>query len=367
MDFWLPALLLTGMSALVLFAGARGKTGGHLSETNQASLAIYKDQLSEIERDLAIGVLPANEAEGQRVEVARRMLAASRQIETISLAAPPRLMLLGMAVALSIVAIPIYLKLGQPGFADVPRASRMAQAQERSDLPAMIAQVEEHLLQKPNDLSGWRLLIPNYMSLERYSDAANAMAQVIRLTKPNAELYANFAEALTLGNKGLMSPQALLAIAQALNLDANNPKARFYNNLGLAQAGKKSQAIAGLRAMLASAAPNAPWQQMVKEEIARIEGSGAAPQISQQQVADAKTMTADDQNAMIRGMVDGLEEKLKSDTNNLEGWLRVIRARTVLNEKAKASIALATATTIFKEDAKALKLLTGLAEELKLQ
>ena len=366
MEFWLPAVLLTGLCALALLFGARGSTSA-TATNGDAKLAIYKDQLNEIERDLASGLLPVAEAEAQRTEVSRRLLSVAR-LETKNIAPEPsRNFRMALAVLIPLLAIPAYMKLGQPEFRDVPRALRLANAQQNSDLPAMIAQVEDHLWEKPNDASGWQILIPNYMSMERYADAANAMVQVMRLKGPDATLYANFAEAMTLSNKGLMGPEAISAIDEALKLDANSPKARFYKAMAIAQSGKKADALLNYKSLLADSAPDAPWRGMVNDEIVRLEGSGAAPDISNEQMASAKDMTTEDRTEMIRGMVDGLEDKLKTDANDLEGWLRIIRARTVLNDLDKAKAAFATATATFQQDARAMALLNGLAEELKLK
>lgn len=366
MEFWLPALLLTGLSALALLYGAR-RSAALPASGNDAKLAIYKDQLSEIDRDLAAGLLPASEAEAQKTEVARRMLATARQDGGAVAPEPSRHLRLLIALLVPLLAIPAYLQLGEPMMRDVPRDVRMANAQSNQDLPAMIAQVEEHLWNKPNDASGWQILIPNYMSMERYADAANAMVQVMRLKGPDATLYANFAEAMTLSNKGLMGPEAVSAIEEALKLDGKSPKARYYKAMAIAQSGKKDEALLAYKTLLAESAPDAPWRQMVAQEITRLEASGTAPQISTEQMANAEGMTDSDRNEMIRGMVDGLEEKLNDNANDLEGWLRIIRARTVLNEPDKAKAAFEIATTTFKQDEKAMAMLNSLAEELKLK
>ena len=367
MEFWLPAFLLAAFCALVLMWGSRSKGFGHYSGEHVGKLAIYRDQFSEIDRDLKSGLLPKAEAEAQRTEVGRRLLAASREVAVEPKAEPSRQILIAMICAVVFLAVPVYLKLGQPKMLDVPRVERLANAEKSNDLLAMSAKVEDHLAQKPKDLSGWQILIPSYVNLERYDDAANATARVMELSGPTAELYANFAEFLTLSNKGLMSAQAVFAINEALKLDANLPKARYYHALGLGQDGKVAQALAEFNAMLSTAAPDAPWRPMVKEEISRLEARGVAPKIGDEQINSASSMAPEDRMAMIRGMVNGLDEKLKVDANDLEGWLRLIRARTVLNESEKAKAALATATNTFKNDANAMAQLQGLAKEMNLQ
>jgi cytochrome c-type biogenesis protein CcmH len=95
--------------------------------------------------------------------------------------------------------------------------------------------------------------------------------------------------------------------------------------------------------------------------------TSTAPQISTEQVQNGEAMKPEERTAMIRSMVDGLDEKLKANPEDIEGWLRLIQARTVLGEVDKAKSALAIARATFATNSVNMKLLDDLATELKLK
>jgi cytochrome c-type biogenesis protein CcmH len=249
----------------------------------------------------------------------------------------------------------------------VPRAERLAAAEKANDFDAMIARVEAQLEKQPDDVQGWKLLVPNYLNQGRFGDAANAMAQIIRISGPSSVLYADMGEAMVYGNNGLMTAQSVAIFDEALKLDKNNAKALFYKGIGLSQEGKLAEAKATFQDLLAHAPADAPWKNAVEQQMAKLDPKGAAPIIGTEQMQNAEGMKPEERVAMIRGMVDGLDEKLKANPQDIEGWLRLIRARTVLGDTDRAVEALATARATFATKAADMKLIEDLAQELKLK
>ncbi len=362
--FWLLAGLLCLVTVAALLATGAAKIA-QPDNRGEGALAIYKDQLAELERDVASGALGEVEAESQRTEVSRRLLVASREhdyTEPYMSRFPKALVLI-----VPILAAALYWHLGHYNMPDVPRAERLAAAETSNDFEAMIARVEAQLEKQPDDLQGWQLLVSNYLNLGRFGDAANAMAQVIRISGPSSVLYADMGEALVYGNNGLMTAQSVAVFDEALKLDKNNAKALFYKGIGLSQEGKLAEAKATFQNLLEHAPADAPWKKAVEQQMAKLAPTGAAPDIGAEQMQNAEGMTPGERIAMIRGMVDGLDEKLKSNPQDIEGWLRLIRARTVLGDSEKASAALATARATFATNAADIKLIEDLAQELKLK
>jgi cytochrome c-type biogenesis protein CcmH len=364
LTFWLLAAILCLATVVMLLAvkapGAAAQAG-----RSEGALAIYKDQLSELDRDVAAGVVGVDEAEAQRIEISRRLLTAGREVSAATPTSQrfPKLLVL----AVPLLAGAVYFQLGSWGLPDVPRQQRLAAAETTNDWEALIARVEQALEKNPDDIEGWQLLVPNYLSMGRYQDAARAMGRIAEITGPTAELYANMAEALVADNKGLMTAQTVKIASEALKLDPKHPKAMFFSALGLAQEGKTAEAKATYTALLALAPANAPWKATIENELAKLQPSAAAPQISEEQMQGAAGMAPEERTAMIRGMVDGLDEKLKTNPDDAEGWLRLIRARTVLKEIDKAAVALATARTTFATKPDQMKALDDLAKELNLK
>lgn len=367
MEIWFIFAGLSLLTVVALIWGARrmGSTLG--TDSASAQMAIYKDQLTEIEADLARGLLAPQEADAHRAEVARRLLAVNAESGLPAGRARSWLLLLPVLLV-PLIAFAIYARTGAPSLPDLPQAERMANAERTGDLEAMIYKVEQHLQANPDDAAGWEVILPSYNAMARYDDAARAMRQIIRLKGGSAEQYADLAEILVFSGNGLVPADGMAAARDALKLDPKNSKARYYEALGLSQDNQHAAALAAFENLLADAPADAPWRAAVEKQIANLKNPKAVqPGPSQQQVQDAAGMNAGDQEAMIRSMVDGLAAKLEADPNNLDGWLRLIRARVVLKEPDAAQAALEKARGTFEKDQGALSELGALAQELGLK
>lgn len=319
-----------------------------------AELAVYRDQLAEIDRDMARGLIDPGEAEATRNEVSRRMLAAGGGDEAKPNASSPgarRAALLSALMGIPLVALSTYLAFGRPDLPSLPQAERMATALERSDYAAMVAQVEDHLAEDPTDAQGWLVLAPAYRAMGRYGDAAQAFARALALVPAEPGLLTDFGEALVMAQEGLVTARARDAFQQALGLDPDNTKALFYRALADRQDGRHEDAMATWRAMLEGAPADAPWRPAVERQMASLERErSGTPQLSESDVAAAQNMEGADREAMIRGMVDGLAQRLEQDGNDLQGWLRLANARMVLGERDAAVAALRSAEQQFSGD-----------------
>ena len=309
--------------------------------------AVFRDQLAELERDRARGAIGAAEAEAARNEISRRLIQAARPPSQAVTGKARALGLIGAALV-PLVAIALYLNSGMPRLADVPLAARLEKAVDNQDFAALIAKVERHLGQNPDDVEGWKVLAPAYKRERRWQDAADTYANIIRLSHPDATLIADYGEMLVFANDGMVTAEAARAFAAALRADAKLPKARFFAALASKQEGRRADAQQAFEALLAGSSADAAFRPMVEAELKDL-------------------AAAADQQAMIRAMVNGLEERLKTDTGDLEGWQRLIRSRAVLKELDKARAAYATARHHFSDRPEALAALDGLATELNIK
>lgn len=354
-------IIFAGMTAAALAAllwpvwRREAPESGH----RDAELAVYRDQLAEIDRDVARGLIDAVEAEATRNEVSRRMLAAGGPDDAGPASTSPgqpspgprRAALLSALVGIPLVALSTYLAFGRPDLPGLPQAERMATALERSDYAAMVAQVEAHLAENPTDAQGWLVLAPAYRAMGRYGDAAQAFARALALVPAEPGLLTDFGEALVMAQEGLVTARARDAFQQALALDPDNTKALFYRALADRQEGRHEAAMSTWRAMLEGAPADAPWRPAVERQMASLERErSGAPQLDESDVAAARNMEDGDREAMIRGMVDGLAQRLEQDGNDLQGWLRLANARMVLGERDAAVAALRNAEQQFSGD-----------------
>jgi cytochrome c-type biogenesis protein CcmH len=175
-------------------------------------------------------------------------------------------------------------------------------------------------------------------------------------------------EALVAAARGVVTAEARQAFERAVALDAREAKARYFLGRFAEQDGRPAEAAAIWRELLASTPPGVSWAEFVRDELERIE-PGTSPAMrgpSAEEMAAAQ-MDAQQRQQMITGMVASLAEKLKKDGSDFEGWIRLVRAYTVLGERDKARIAASDARRAVGGDADKLRRLDELVKELGLE
>ena len=342
-----------------------------------SDIAVYRDQLDEVARDRAAGLIGEAEADAARVEVSRRLIAAAGAAELKKPASDAsslrrrRATAVAALVLIPIGALSLYLTLGSPQLPGEPLAARLRAPNQNRSIENMIAQVEDHIQKNPDDGRGWEVLAPVYMRLGRYDDAVRAWRNTIRLSGSNASREADLGEAQVAAANGVVTADAKAAFDRALKLDGNNVMARFYLGMAADQDGRRADAETIWRALLASAPPGAPWIEVVRRAIERNATPGAAvaapPGPSAQDMAAAGQMKEEDRNQMIRGMVARLADKLKQDGSDIDGWERLLRAYMVLGERDKAHDAAADARKALSQDPDKLRRLDEVIKGLGVQ
>ena len=354
MTFW---LILSGMTlatlafvALPFLTRARGERRGD-------DVAVYKDQLAEIERDLAAGRIAPEEAEASRIEVSRRLLKAadrekSGETGQPALARGRRTAAIAFLIlALPAVAAAFYYRLGAPWEA-LPRTATEAKGPGGLTLAEMIAKVEAHVRDNPNDGRSYEVLAPVYMRLGRFDDAIAAWRKTIEILGDASIRESGLGEALVGKAQGDVTPEARKVFEKALALDKGSVPARYYLALAAFQDGKRDDARKMWSDMLAGAPQDAAWTTPVRRALAELDsqdtaGDGAkdgakppaTPGPTASDIEAASKMDAGDRNAFIRSMVARLADKLKQNGDDPEGWARLVRAYGVLGAADKAQAA----------------------------
>lgn len=383
MIFWIIAACLTAGVAAVLLAPLARAAGGPI-EADGNDIAVYRDQLGELDRDVESGLIAGGEADIARAEIGRRLLTAARES-----AAPPLPMrgsLRKAASVLVVVLVPVlalgaYLSLGAPGLPSQPLSGREAGPGGDPELGKLIQKAEDHLRSNPDDGRGWDVLAPIYLRTGRLSDAEAAYVNAIRLLGATPERQSGLGETLTMANNGQVTEAARAAFREAQKLAPGDPRSAFFLAMALAQDGSTKEAIAAFKAMEAKGPPDAPWIPIVRQQIAAL---GGTPQIAENDaaaaqpsaappgnpsaadVAAAQNMSAGDRLTMIKGMVGRLDAQLREQPRNIEGWKRLVRSYMVLKDPAKAKDALSRALTIFPPDSADGQALLATADELGL-
>ena len=243
---------------------------GHSHGEREAGIAVYKDQLEELDRDVEKGILPKTEAASARIEISRRLLAVADADPQQAPSAPKsklRAAGLAIAAALPLFVLGVYLTMGSPGLSGQPYAERLAQPLNQLPVEGLVARLEQRLKEEPDDAQGWRLIAPVYLQLGRYGDAITAFGTIMQLEGRDADALAGLGEALTLSGDGLVPPPARQAFQAALGEDPKHPRARFYLALSKAQRGDIAEALADWQALLEEAPAGAPWAAAVEVQV----------------------------------------------------------------------------------------------------
>ncbi|WP_209883500.1 c-type cytochrome biogenesis protein CcmI [Rhizobium leguminosarum] len=345
-------------------------SSGHARPLNDGVDAnVYRDQLIELENELATRQIAADEYELAKAEAARRLFKA---VERPHASSGPRRshgrVRFAVAAFLPLLSIGLYVSLGSPELQSRPLQARLADPGQ--DLQILVKKTQDHLVRSPEDGRGWDVIAPVLLKMGRADDAADAYHSALRILGPSVPRLDGLSQALMAGSNGIVGEEIRVVLQSLLKIDPANPRARFYVALGLEKEGRTADAVTAFEAIAMTSPANAPWLPLVNEHVAR---NGGTPVIatdkslsnpSKEDVASAENLDQTDRQQMIRGMVQSLDAKLSADPNNFEGWVRLVRSYAVLNDKDRAAAALKRGLAAFPPAGEQGRQLLALAREL---
>ena len=360
-----------------------------------ADAGVYADQLKELERDKAQGLISTSEADLAKVEIERRLLAATKQLKasrpispawrTVALAAVSAVVVLG--------ATNLYVLLGRPDLGQRALTSAEAPApQQQTALPAMpqdtattqpaaapasgnvddmITQLAGRLKADPSNADGWRMLGWSYFNTRRFDESANAYAKAVELDPANMSYKSAYAEALVQAAGGIVTPKASGLFADVLAKTPKDERSRFYMALAREQAGDFPAALDQWIALFADAPKDAGWLVDVRQRISDL-GQKTGRDVASILEGTPAPQTADgnsglsqaDQQAMVDGMVAKLSAKLEANPRDRDGWAMMIRSLKVRGDLPGARKALSDALAAFADDPSTRIQIAGLAQSL---
>ncbi len=365
---WAAFAVMTGAVVLaVLWPLGRARGAGG----NAPDVSFYRSQVEGIDRDVALGFLTFDDAQAAKAEAGRRLLrAADAPVGGRKSRLGARVASIAVLVAIPAMSLGLYAALGQPDVPDQPLSSRVAERQGQAEVQSAVRKIEDHLAASPDDGRGWEILGPVYMKMGRYEDAARAYGNASRVLGETPERLTVQGEALVFAAQEAVTAQAQEIFAKVLALQPGHPVAFFYLALAREQGGDREGALDGYMQLAKGTPPDAPWQAAVR---ARILGLGGKPPAAgdgspKGEMAEAvRAMPSAEQRAMIRSMVDGLAARLDADGADVDGWLRLLRSYTVLQETDLAKAALARARHALGANPDGLSRVNALAEDLGLK
>lgn len=388
--FWLIAgAMALASTGLMVAALGRGRTGS--AEADDTDLRVYRDQLQEVERDLARGIIPQDEAARLRLEIGRRILTADQARAAAPAAVHGPAGLAGIVLIAGIVALVgfgTYGLRGHPGLDDQPMAARLqaaearraarpgqaeAEARQSAARPPvaagdprhaeLITQLRQVMLERPNDLAGQELLARNEAMLGNFAAAARAQAMVVTLKGPvaTAEDLAMQAELMITAAGGQVTPEAETVLAAALEKDGTNGLARYYSGLLFAQTGRPDLAFRFWAPLWETSSPGDPWAPALQQQLpdlAWLAGQhryqmpalrNALRGPDQAAIDAAADMTPEERAAFVRSMVDGLMARLASEGGSADEWAQLIQALGRMDDHERARAILTEARERFRD------------------
>lgn len=253
------------------------------------SVRVYRDQLEELDRDLDSGLLTEEQAAAAKVEIERRILAATRaaEVPASGIGAMGRgSMVAAIAVGLPAGALSLYLYLGMPNQPDRPlvqRTDELKAAEFAQQLDERSKALKARLEESPDDAAGWAALGLLYKTLGRFSESAEAYARRHAQTPEAASAAADHGEVLVYVSRGYVSGAAQGLFEAALEIDPEHVKGRFYLGSALAQRAEElPKAIEIWSSLEKDSSPDAPWLEVLRENIrvakAELAATAMAPQ-----------------------------------------------------------------------------------------
>ena len=260
---------------------------------------------------------------------------------------------------------------------------------EAPDVETMISGLEAKLKDNPKDADGWRMLGWAFFESGKYAESASAYARATQIDPAKGEYWSSLGEARVLAGKGDVPADAKAAFEKALSVDPKDPRARYFLAVAKDIGGEHKGAIDDWFALLADTPAGAPWEGDVRRIITEVStkekidvtarlaalrpapasgganvATAAIPGPTNSQMRSASQLPKGQQDAMIQGMVDGLDAKLKANPKNESGWIMLMRSRQQLGETGKAAAAYQSAKASFSGDAASLGRLKAAADEL---
>lgn len=237
-----------------------------------ANVAVYQDQLKELRADLDSGTLSEAQFEEARRELERRLLIDVKPIdpergEVAPATRLPRWPVVVVAVLLPLAAALLYRQLGTP---EAITASRLAGLTPVEQVEALLPALEKHLAQQPEDATGWRMLAKGYMALERYPQAAQALERAVRLLPDDAQLLADYADALAMAQGQRLAGKPRELIERALKLDPDNGKALYLAGFAALEAQDNATAARHWQRLLAHLPPDSEDAAIVRRQLSEI-------------------------------------------------------------------------------------------------
>ncbi|MEZ5684893.1 MAG: c-type cytochrome biogenesis protein CcmI [Paracoccaceae bacterium] len=406
MLFWIMTAALVALVAALFVLALTRRTAG-ATPGAAYDVQVYRDQLAEIEKDAARGVIGADEAERAKLEISRRMLEADRAAQNgpETTRAPQGALVAALLVVAAAMGgtFVLYQRLGAPGYEDLPVSSRLAMADEiyesrpsqdeaekeaaakRADGPqpeadpqvdALMERLRQAVADRPNEIRGLELLARNEAAVGNFRAGWETQRRLIAVKGEAAEAedYAALGELQVVAAGGLVTEEAEKAFATALEKDPKNGLALYYLGLMMAQNARGDRAFDIWDTLLRLSKADDPWVPMIMANIGELawiagernytppEPQAAAPSVADLQAA-ARAPMPEAREALLSPKLEALNAKMADQGGSAEDWAKLIAGLKLIGQGERAKAVWAEAQKVFAEHPEMLEAVRLAAEE----
>lgn len=401
--FWLSIVIILIFVCIIFYQTLRKNAS--LKKEN-ADLNFYKSQLSEIEKDIAKGVIGAEEAEQVKVEISRRILKNKNQslLEFGPQSTNTRLkftVILGIFTIF--LSLGLYSSLGSLGYFDLSQKNRIEAAKllkesrpsqqeawnalsdvktintPEGEMGEIIIKLRKISQERPNDITGLRYLMRTEASLNNFENAAIAQMTLVKLLGEQVsteDLY-QLAELMVISLNGYVSPEAETLFRKVLSKDVENGGALYYLGLMYANLDRPDLSFEIWRKLLNRGPDDAAWVPLIRKQIMEVAWRAGKnryelpPKIKisrdgpiQADIEASNEMAPEERKEMIANMVESLADRLASAGGTSDEWARLIKALSVLGEPDRAKKIWAEAINIYNNSPSDLRVINNIAKEI---
>ncbi|PHQ71196.1 MAG: c-type cytochrome biogenesis protein CcmI [Sneathiella sp.] len=369
MMIWIIAALIVVCAVAVLVWPLLRSERAGISRAD-GGIEVYRQQLDELERDVAEGLMSAANAEPLQLEIKRRILkiAGGRKNESLGPTGRNVVLIAVVLIVLPLATFILYVDLGSPDQPSRPLASRDLAAEQRIMVGTqgvdLVARLVAALQTQPDNLDGWVLLARTLSQMDRYQEAAETFMKATILSPRDAGLYVGAGENYYFNADGIVDEDAERAFTSALSLEPDNPGARYYLALRDAQKGNQDAALESWIALYRESPAEAPFMQVLArriDETAKETGADigdllvskspalAIPGPDRADLEAAANMSAADRQEMILSMVSRLASRME-ETPDYDGLMRLGQAYGTLEDYEKSAATYGQARAIRPDD-----------------
>jgi cytochrome c-type biogenesis protein CcmH len=276
--FWLLAAALLAVVLAVLLRALLRSAAPKSDETAASNLRILRAQLAELDAERSAGALDEAQYGVARSELERRVLEETEVGVVPTRSASGRAAAVGLALALPLLAVALYLHLGNRDALDpMLVAAADPHAANAVDMEQAVQRLAERMKAQPDSVEGWALLGRSYAQMQRFDQARDAYAQAVQRKDDDPQLLADYADALAMTQGRRLDGEPERLVLRALQIDPDHIKSLALAGTAAMARGDAAGAVKHWTRARALVPAESPLAQGLDSGLAEARRAGAAP------------------------------------------------------------------------------------------